>query len=133
MNHIFLRKSIVFTPVLHSRDIENGHFLLKSGFCELAKRAKLAYFDGNLLNRKMVVAKTLLKSGFLLILMLLKSGFHCTIYINCGLFSRATTNCHQRMPPPHVADAIIQSVTLKIFDGSYGSGCAYMITNCTVI
>ena len=43
----------------------------------MAKRAKLAYFDGDLLNRKMVVAKTLLKSGFLLILMLLKSGFHC--------------------------------------------------------
>ena len=52
---------------------------VKSGFFEMAKRAKLAYFDGNLLNRKMVVAKTLLKSGFLLILMLLKSGFHCSI------------------------------------------------------
>ena len=46
----------------------------------MAKRAKLAYFDGNLLNRKMVVAKTLLKSGFLHILMLLKTGFHCTYY-----------------------------------------------------
>ena len=49
---------------------------------KMAKRVKLAYFDGNLLNRKMVVAKTLLKSGFLLILMLLKSGFHCTRHLN---------------------------------------------------
>lgn len=55
-------------------------------------------------------------------------GIWLLIYINCGLFSRATTsNCYQLMPPPHVADAIIQSVTLKIFDGSYG--CAYMTTN----
>ena len=78
-----LKKHSFCTFITHQRP-KNRHFLLKSGFCEMAKRAKLAYFDGNLLNRKMVVAKTLLKSGFLLILMLLKSGFHCTMKNDVG-------------------------------------------------
>ena len=67
LNHIFLWKSIVFTPLLHSRAIGNCHCLLKLGFFEIANPAKLTYSDCNLLNRKMVVAKTLIKLEFLLI------------------------------------------------------------------
>ena len=56
--HIPLKKHSFYT-FLHIRGIENCHFLLKSGFFEMAKRAKLAYFDVNLLNRIMVVAQNL--------------------------------------------------------------------------
>ena len=60
---------------------ENGHLLTKSGFSKVPEKAKIDYFDANLLNRKMVVAKMLTKSGLLTILRLTKSGFHCTTYV----------------------------------------------------
>ena len=68
---------IYFTPLLHRSGAKNSHFLLKSRFFQVTKRVKIAYFDVDLLNRKMVGAKTLLKSRFLLILTLLKPRFHC--------------------------------------------------------
>ena len=77
LNQIFLLENIFFTPLLHSWGTKNSHFLLKSRFFQIAKRPKIAYFDVDLLNRKMVSAKTLLKSRFLLILTLLKPRFHC--------------------------------------------------------
>ena len=46
-----------------------------------SKKAKIDYFDANLLNRKMVVSKMLTKSGLLTILRLTKSGFHCSINV----------------------------------------------------
>ena len=55
--------------------------MTKSGFSKVPEKAKIDYFDANLLNRKMVVAKMLTKSGLLTILRLTKSGFHCTTYV----------------------------------------------------
>ena len=44
----------------------------------VAKNRGFAYFEVNLLNtKKITLKKYLLKPGFLLILMLLKSRFHC--------------------------------------------------------
>ena len=63
------------------QSFEIGHLLTISGFSKVPKKAKIDYFDANLLNRKMVVAKMLTKSGLLTILRLTKSGFHCTIFI----------------------------------------------------
>ena len=74
----------IFSPLLHSWGTKNSHFLLKLRFFKIDKRAKVAYFDVDLLNRKMVGAKTLLKSRFLLILTLLKPRFHCIIVVMCA-------------------------------------------------
>ena len=57
--------------------IENSHLLTISGFSKAQENTKVDYFDVNLLNKKMVVAKRLTKSGLLTILRLTKSGFHC--------------------------------------------------------
>ena len=60
---------------VHKNSLENCNLLTKSGF----SRKKVDYFDGNLLNKKMVVTKMLTKSRLLTILQVTKSGFHCTI------------------------------------------------------
>ena len=59
---------------VHKNSLENWHLLTKSGFSS----KKVDYFDGNLLNKKMVVTKKLTKSRLLTILQVTKSGFHCT-------------------------------------------------------
>ena len=56
---------------VHKNSLENCHLLTKSGF----SRKKVDYFDGNLLNKKMVVTKKLTKSRLLTILQVTKSGF----------------------------------------------------------
>ena len=58
---------------VHKNSLENCNLLTKSGF----SRKKVDYFDGNLLNKKMVVTKKLTKSRLLTILQVTKSGFHC--------------------------------------------------------
>ena len=63
---------------VHKKALENCNLLTKSGFSE----KKVDYFDGNLLNKKMVVTKMLTKSRLLTILQVTKSGFHC-IKRNC--------------------------------------------------
>ena len=77
-------KKHIFTPLFYSWGTKNSHFLLKSRFFQIAKRAKMAYFDVDLLHRKTVGAKTLLKSRFLLILTLLKPRFHCILDLPQG-------------------------------------------------
>ena len=59
---------------VHKNSLENCNLLTKSGF----SRKKVDYFDGFLLNKKMVVTKMLTKSRLLTILQVTKSGFHCT-------------------------------------------------------
>ena len=61
---------------VHKNSLENCNLLTKSGF----SKKKVDYFDGNLLNKKMVVTKMLTKSRLLTILQLTKSGFHCIAY-----------------------------------------------------
>ena len=58
---------------VHKNSLENYNLLTKSGF----SRKKVDYFDGNLLNKKMVVTKMLTKLRLLTILQVTKSGFHC--------------------------------------------------------
>ena len=62
---------------VHKNSLENCNLLTKSGF----SRKKVDYFDGNLLNKKMVVTKMLTKSRLLTILQVTKSGFHCIKFI----------------------------------------------------
>ena len=61
--------------IVHKNSLENCHLLTKSGFSQ----KKVDYFDGNSLNKKMVVTKKLTKSRLLTILQVTKSGFHCII------------------------------------------------------
>ena len=63
---------------VHKNSLENCNLLTKSGF----SRKKVDYFDGNLLNKKMVVTKMLTKSRLLTILQVTKSGFHCTYVVS---------------------------------------------------
>ena len=60
--------------IVHKNSLVNCNLLTKSGFSQ----NKVDYFDGNLLNKKMVVTKMLTKSRLLTILQVTKSGFHCT-------------------------------------------------------